>query len=66
MNMERFHQEAIEMWQVQERQQQVEVAAAVHAQRLSASLILGKVEANQGKENFRQASQHPNGAPPSG
>jgi hypothetical protein len=66
LNMERFHQEAFEMWQVQERQQQVEVAAAVHAQRLSASVILEKIEANQGKENGRPASQHPNGAPPSG
>ncbi len=51
---------------MQERQQQVEVAAAVHTQRLSASLILEKIEANQGKENGRPASQHPNGAPPSG
>ncbi|CAK9203616.1 unnamed protein product [Sphagnum troendelagicum] len=32
----------------------------------SASVILEKIEANQGKENGRPASQHPNGAPPSG
>ncbi|CAK9211706.1 unnamed protein product [Sphagnum troendelagicum] len=48
-DMERFHREAFDMRQVQERQQQVEAAAAVHAQRLSATHVSEKVESNQAK-----------------
>ncbi|CAM6016332.1 unnamed protein product [Sphagnum balticum] len=48
-DMERFHREAFDMRQVQERQQQVEAAAAVHAQRLSATHLSEKVESNQAK-----------------
>jgi hypothetical protein len=64
--LERFHRNAIEMQQVQERQQQVEAAAAVHAQRLSGSRVLEKVDPNQAKGSNRQVSQGLNGAPLSG
>jgi hypothetical protein len=64
--LERFHRNAIEMQQVQERQQQVEAAAAVHAQRLSGSRVLEKVDSNQAKGSNRQVSQGLNGAPLSG
>jgi hypothetical protein len=64
--LERFHRNAIEMQQVQERQQQVEAAAAVHAQRLSGSRVLEKVDSNQAKGSDRQVSQGLSGAPLSG
>ncbi|CAK9868976.1 unnamed protein product [Sphagnum jensenii] len=58
-DMERFHREAFDMRQVQERQQQVEAAAAVHAQRLSATHVSEKVESNQAKETkfFREIQE---------